>query len=317
MPFTPLHSILGGVCIGLSAFHNARLHGRSTNASDALFRLHSSLPSALLVFGLVLSGWALEPFSTAPAAAPLAVMSVQRVAGAGLLAGLGTRLAGGCTAGHGVCGIAQLSVGSIVFLVTFIAVGAIVSSATQLAAVYEVPAGFEVVLPSTAEIPLILGLIAFSAFAPPLLATAAGRGGKLVGKASGTLQNVAGAAVHVALGASLGAGLVVSGIFVPSKVAAFMSAGPGWDPSLPLSFVPAWPIAAAGLHRLKSVHVPVTKRLILGAVLFGLGGGALGSCPPTALVYAGAWPAWRSAVYVASVLVGGHAGIRAADALGI
>nr|WP_243692539.1 YeeE/YedE thiosulfate transporter family protein [Methylomonas methanica] len=38
---------------------------------------------------------------------------------AGLLVGYGTRLGGGCTSGHGVCGIARLSARSIVATVTF------------------------------------------------------------------------------------------------------------------------------------------------------------------------------------------------------
>jgi uncharacterized protein len=35
------------------------------------------------------------------------------VVAAGLLVGLGTRLGGGCTSGHGICGIARLSGRSI------------------------------------------------------------------------------------------------------------------------------------------------------------------------------------------------------------
>ncbi len=38
---------------------------------------------------------------------------------AGLLVGYGTRLGGGCTSGHGVCGIARLSIRSIVATLTF------------------------------------------------------------------------------------------------------------------------------------------------------------------------------------------------------
>ncbi len=48
---------------------------------------------------------------------------------AGLLVGFGTRLGGGCTSGHGVCGIARLSTRSIaatmIFMVTAMIVVAI------------------------------------------------------------------------------------------------------------------------------------------------------------------------------------------------
>lgn len=43
--------------------------------------------------------------------------------GAGLIVGFGTRMASGCTSGHGVCGISRLSARSIVATVTFIGAG--------------------------------------------------------------------------------------------------------------------------------------------------------------------------------------------------
>jgi len=44
------------------------------------------------------------------------------IVGAGLLVGFGTRLAGGCTSGHGICGMARLSARSIAATVTFMVV---------------------------------------------------------------------------------------------------------------------------------------------------------------------------------------------------
>ena len=41
----------------------------------------------------------------------------------GLLVGLGTRLANGCTSGHGVCGLARLLPRSLAATATFMAVG--------------------------------------------------------------------------------------------------------------------------------------------------------------------------------------------------
>ena len=41
---------------------------------------------------------------------------------AGLLVGVGTGIGGGCTSGHGVCGIARLSPRSLVATVVFVAV---------------------------------------------------------------------------------------------------------------------------------------------------------------------------------------------------
>jgi uncharacterized membrane protein YedE/YeeE len=49
---------------------------------------------------------------------------------AGLLVGFGTRLASGCTSGHGVCGVSRLSPRSLIATATFITAGALTVFAT-------------------------------------------------------------------------------------------------------------------------------------------------------------------------------------------
>ena len=44
-------------------------------------------------------------------------------AAAGFLVGVGTRIGGGCTSGHGVCGIGRLSKRSFVAVAIFMAMG--------------------------------------------------------------------------------------------------------------------------------------------------------------------------------------------------
>lgn len=46
----------------------------------------------------------------------------------GLLIGFGARLGGGCTSGHGICGMASLSGGSMVIVVTFLITAVITAS---------------------------------------------------------------------------------------------------------------------------------------------------------------------------------------------
>jgi uncharacterized membrane protein YedE/YeeE len=46
---------------------------------------------------------------------------------AGLLVGFGTRLGGGCTSGHGVCGISRGSQRSITATLTFMVVAGVVT----------------------------------------------------------------------------------------------------------------------------------------------------------------------------------------------
>lgn len=52
-------------------------------------------------------------------------MPAWKLAVGGVLIGFGARLGGGCTSGHGICGMAQLSFGSIAIVCTFVTTGII------------------------------------------------------------------------------------------------------------------------------------------------------------------------------------------------
>lgn len=73
--------------------------------------------------GLLTSG--LIASMLAPSAIGGSVRSLPAVIVAGLLVGFGTRLGGGCTSGHGICGLSRLSARSMIAVVTFIATGAV------------------------------------------------------------------------------------------------------------------------------------------------------------------------------------------------
>jgi uncharacterized membrane protein YedE/YeeE len=49
------------------------------------------------------------------------------LAAAGVLIGFGARTAGGCTSGHGVCGVSQLSAGSVASTATFVLIAVVVA----------------------------------------------------------------------------------------------------------------------------------------------------------------------------------------------
>lgn len=53
---------------------------------------------------------------------------------AGVLVGLGTALGNGCTSGHGICGLARLSLRSLAYTLTFMASGAVVATLAGTAA---------------------------------------------------------------------------------------------------------------------------------------------------------------------------------------
>ena len=74
------------------------------------------------VAGLAAGGVALA--LVAPETVPVAPHApFGWLAFAGLLVGFGTRMGGGCTSGHGVCGASRLSRRSLAATVTFLAVG--------------------------------------------------------------------------------------------------------------------------------------------------------------------------------------------------
>lgn len=108
--------LLNGRVAGISGILGVSL-SRETSSEERRWRLS-------FLVGLIGAGFAfflLEP----GAFAPLPGGSLGRAALAGILVGFGTRLASGCTSGHGVCGISRLSVRSIVATMTFIVSGAL------------------------------------------------------------------------------------------------------------------------------------------------------------------------------------------------
>ena len=47
---------------------------------------------------------------------------------AGILVGVGTKLSNGCTSGHGLCGLARLSIRSLVAVITFLVSGIVIAT---------------------------------------------------------------------------------------------------------------------------------------------------------------------------------------------
>lgn len=123
--FTPLAGLIGGVLIGLAAFALMAGIGRIAGVSGIITGLIDRFPRdrvwrALFILGLVggaaiarTAGWAPTPvFATSW---PVLVIG-------GVLVGFGARVAGGCTSGHAVCGIARFSPRSIVATIIFLSV---------------------------------------------------------------------------------------------------------------------------------------------------------------------------------------------------
>lgn len=127
---TPLSGFLGGALIGLAAAMLMLLTGRiagisgifggllTPNAGDRGWRV-------AFIAGLIAAPLLASFFTNAPLPSPTMPASLILIAVAGLLVGVGSRMGGGCTSGHGVCGIARLSPRSLAATVTFISTGAV------------------------------------------------------------------------------------------------------------------------------------------------------------------------------------------------
>jgi uncharacterized protein len=82
--------------------------------------------AAWFLFGLLLTSLVLGRVGGPWTVSSLGARSLGLLAVAGLLVGYGTRLSGGCTSGHGVCGLSRGSVRSIVATLTFMMTAAVV-----------------------------------------------------------------------------------------------------------------------------------------------------------------------------------------------
>jgi uncharacterized protein len=126
--FTPIASTVGGMLIGVAAVLMLALNGRIAGISGIVGRLlppySGAEPSGALAFVLGLLAAPLVYAAVAGTSFSQTVSGdVALMAVSGLLVGFGTALGGGCTSGHGVCGIARLSPRSVVATATFMATG--------------------------------------------------------------------------------------------------------------------------------------------------------------------------------------------------
>jgi uncharacterized membrane protein YedE/YeeE len=126
--FTPGTALLGGILIGIAAALLVLLNGRIAGVSGILGGLlrpasgdmawRAAFLAGMIGAPLVYAAFAPFPAVTIDASYPVLIV-------AGLLVGIGTRYAGGCTSGHGVCGIARLSLRSMFATLAFMAAGVI------------------------------------------------------------------------------------------------------------------------------------------------------------------------------------------------
>ena len=124
--FTPISALTGGLLIGFSVFLffilNGRIAGISGIASNFLISKNNRIDNLLFLIGLIL-GPIIYSFFTSQKIEITISNSIFLLISGGLLVGLGTRISGGCTSGHGISGISRFSLRSIIATMTFMIVG--------------------------------------------------------------------------------------------------------------------------------------------------------------------------------------------------
>ena len=120
--FTPLSAFIGGIIIGLAVvllfIGNGRLAGVSGIASNSLTSKKNRIDNLLFLIGLVVGPIIFIIFINNDIEFFITDSLLLIIFG-GLLVGVGTRVAGGCTSGHGICGIGRISLRSIVATIIF------------------------------------------------------------------------------------------------------------------------------------------------------------------------------------------------------
>lgn len=125
---TLFYSLLGGMLIGVAASILILFNGKIAGVSGIVGGLLRPKKNdvgwrVMFVIGLLISPILYSVFRPLPAIRIEA--NITMIIIAGILVGIGTRYASGCTSGHGVCGIARLSPRSILATISFIFAGVI------------------------------------------------------------------------------------------------------------------------------------------------------------------------------------------------
>lgn len=117
-------------------------------------------------------------------------------------------------------------------------------------------------------------------------------------------------------GLLFGIGLLISGMTDPVKVQGFLDVFGAWDISLALVMGGGLIVAIVGVQLAKrqqtswigtSIDMPsktvITKKLLIGAMLFGIGWGLVGICPGPGIVLLGTGQ-WQAYVFIPAMIIG-------------
>ena len=138
--FTPLSALIGGLIIGSSVvlffYTTGRIAGISGIFAKVITTKTNRSSNYLFLLGLIVGPLIYFYTSNSPVNFKITDSLLLIIFG-GFLVGLGTRMGGGCTSGHGICGISRISIRSIVATFIFIITGMLTVFILQQFGVYK------------------------------------------------------------------------------------------------------------------------------------------------------------------------------------
>lgn len=204
---------------------------------------------------------------------------------AGALVGLGTKMGNGCTSGHGVCGLPRLAPRSWVFVPVFLVVAILTATYRSRHPFLVDDTNLKTYTPEQyhallnffclGSIGVVIGI-----FLIYLLFFKTG-------------SKITELVCSLITASAFAAGLVISGMNQRSKILGFLTINENWDPSLlivlcgavglnfiTMNFIDKFmPRTFIGTRPRPLLSKLIDARLLVGAVLFGLGWGLGGLCP--------------------------------------
>jgi uncharacterized protein len=321
------HSLfVGGLIIGSASTALLYFTGKLTGISGILHDALTKKPieksknwTYTYLLGLVSSGAMIKYFAAGNASS-LNTSTMGLVIG-GLLVGYGTRLASGCTSGHGICGLPRFSMRSLTAVGTFMGTGMLTAYLRSNNAFVQslVSAGVGSAATATSTSSYIGSVIAVFMFSSALFALPSYFQSA---KQESSLQGHHDPNSHVDLiehvvsflsAFLFGLGLIYSGMSNPDRVMGFLdiTSKSGWDITLigvmgggvvlnTFSFQYLYTnvksIVLNPTKLFKSIltvgpfsgkNALIDARLVVGSAMFGAGWGLTGVCPGPAMVLLG------------------------------
>ena len=295
-----INAIIGGVIMSMASSLHLFLKGKITGISGTFFRAitlgdfayNISFLSGMILMPSLLRAFTEESFYNRVFEEPLEYVTSLSIIGfiiSGFLVGFGTKMANGCTSGHGVCGLPRLSKRSITAVLTFLAFGFLMATlryyATFLETDFILNEPEKVILSNDA-----IKIICIVIFALCILTFIINVIYKIANQKTNEIKDIS---ISFCVGILFSFGLVESGMIKRHLVLLFLSIGKDWDATLICVLGSAVGINLITFNlMLKKMDKPilhekfqlpdkteVDKKLVIGAAIFGIGWGFCGICP--------------------------------------